>query len=173
MMVAEPIPSLTPEFAERLGRRQASEYPELWNYLDDVYDPELPGVSLWDLGVLQKIDVNDQKIHVTITLTYSGCPAVLTMQEDIVSCLNKHLPEHVVEVEVALSPAWSTDAMSPDAKQKLRSIQIAAPNIENEVRCPLCNSLETKLISQFGSTSCKALYQCQQCSEAFDYFKHF
>lgn len=170
-MIAEPIRSLTPEYAVRLGRRQRSEYQDIWDMLDEVCDPELPGVSLWDLGVLQDIKVMPEHIHVIITLTYSGCPAVVTMQEDIISCLKEQYPDHRVDVEIALSPAWTTDAMSPEAKAKLKSIQITAPDVNNQVHCPLCNSTNTKLISQFGSTSCKALYQCRDCSEAFDYFK--
>ena len=170
-MIAEPIQSLTPEYAKRLGRRQRSEFPETWDLLDEVNDPELPGVSLWDLGVLQDIQQTAQHIQVIITLTYSGCPAVMTMQEDIISCLKNAYPGYSIDVEIALSPAWTTDAMSPEAKAKLKSIQITAPDVNNQVHCPLCNSSNTKLISQFGSTSCKALYQCQQCSEAFDYFK--
>jgi len=139
--------------------------------LDAVCDPELPGVTLWDLGVLQDISVTDSHIEVAITLTYSGCPAVHTMKDDIKACLTETYPDHSIEVKVLLSPAWSTDMMSPEAKKQLSGINIAPPNENDIVQCPLCDSHNTTLLSQFGSTACKALYRCDNCLETFDYFK--
>lgn len=139
--------------------------------LDAVCDPELPGVTLWDLGVLQDISVTESTIDVAITLTYSGCPAVHTMKDDIVACLSETHPNHDVHVKVLLSPAWSTDMMSPEAKNQLTGINIAPPNDDDKVVCPLCESHNTTLLSQFGSTACKALYRCDSCLETFDYFK--
>ena len=166
------IPTLHPLYSERLQRRSSSDQAALWNLLDDVCDPELPGVTLWDLGVLQDIKYDDSSIDVFITLTYSGCPAVHTMKEDIVTCLKKSYPDHEISVQVLLSPAWSTDMMSPEAKKQLNAIQIAAPVTDHEaIECPLCSSHRTSLLSQFGSTSCKALYRCDDCLETFDYFK--
>lgn len=166
------IPTLHPLYSERLQRRSRSNVAKLWDLLDQVFDPELPGVTLWDLGVLQDIKCDTDTIEVFITLTYSGCPAVHTMKEDIVTCLKTNYPSHSISVKVLLSPAWSTDMMSPEAKKQLNAIQIAAPVKEQDaIECPLCNSHQTSLLSQFGSTSCKALYRCDNCLETFDYFK--
>ena len=166
------IPTFHPLFAERLQRRNNSDVPELWNMLDTVCDPELPGVTLWDLGVLQDIKASDSTIEVAITLTYSGCPAVHTMKQDIEHCLSEKYPDHVISITVLLSPAWCTDMMSPEAKKQLQAIYIAAPTKhEDQIYCPLCGSQRTTLLSQFGSTSCKALYRCESCLETFDYFK--
>jgi len=167
------IHSLTPEYAKRLGRRQASNVPEIWDLLDGVCDPELPGVSLWALGVLQDIRYRDDCIEIDITLTYSGCPAVITMKDDIIACLQQSYPDKAIKVEVVLSPAWCTDAMSPEANQQLAELNIAAPDADDQVICPICSSHNTEVVSQFGSTSCKALYRCLNCAEPFDYFKTF
>lgn len=169
--MAQIIPTLHPLYSQRLARRQQSQSPELWNRLDTVCDPELPGVTLWDLGVLQDILVTDSCIEVAITLTYSGCPAVHTMKDDIKACLSEVQPDHDIVVKVLLSPAWSTDMMSPEAKNQLNGINIAAPDDNDVVQCPLCGSHNTLLLSQFGSTACKALYRCNNCLETFDYFK--
>ena len=124
------------------------------------------------MGILQDIDGTNDSIKIIITPTYSGCPAVDTIILDIKSELKKFNYEKV-EVKVTLSPAWTTDMMSPSGKAHLRSIQIAPPNQNDLVLCPICESENTKLLSQFGSTACKSLYQCNQCNETFDYFKHF
>ena len=167
------IDTIHPLYAERLQRRHNSSHPELWDVLDVVCDPELPGISLWDLGVLQDISVQDKQINVTITLTYSGCPAVDVMKVDIKQCLTENYPDYQTDVTIVLSPAWSTDMMSPEATSKLKSISIAAPSITDLVVCPKCDSEQTSLISQHGSTACKALYRCDDCLETFDYFKSF
>jgi ring-1,2-phenylacetyl-CoA epoxidase subunit PaaD len=165
------IPTLHPLYSARLSRRQQSSNPELWDMLDSVCDPELPGVTLWDLGVLQDINILNNSIEVGITLTYTGCPAVHTMTQDIKTCLSQHYPDYEINVKVLLSPAWSTDMMSPEAKNQLADIHIVAPDANDHVQCPLCNSAKTTLLSQFGSTACKALYRCDDCQETFDYFK--
>ncbi len=165
------IPTYHPLYAERLNRRNCSNLGKYWDLLDSVCDPELPGVTLWDLGVLQDIQGDETAMQVFITLTYSGCPAVHTMKEDIVNCLREQLPDCDISVKVLLSPAWSTDMMSPQAKNQLQAIQIAAPVKDEVIECPLCASSRTSLLSQFGSTSCKALYRCDDCLETFDYFK--
>jgi ring-1,2-phenylacetyl-CoA epoxidase subunit PaaD len=161
-------------FAERQAYRAQSQHQSIWNILDHVFDPELPGLTIWDLGVLQNIELVDGDIwRITITPTYSGCPAVDAMSDDIKTELNKAGYEKV-HVKVALAPAWTTDMISPAGSAHLKSIQIAPPiDNEDEVTpsCPLCDSSSTVLISQFGSTACKALYQCQDCHEPFDYFK--
>ena len=107
-----------------------------------------------------------------VTPTYSGCPAVDTIISDITTALNQNGYQQV-EVKVTLSPAWTTEMMSPAGKAHLKSIHIAPPSNQDIVECPVCDSKNIKLISQFGSTACKSLHQCNDCSEVFDYFKHF
>lgn len=166
------IPTLEPVFAKRLAYRNNSEHQDIWNVLDRVYDPELPGLTIWDLGVLQDVKKIQQGWQIDVTPTYSGCPAVEAINQDIQSEMKKAGYLNVM-VKVVLSPTWSTDMISPAGKKHLRSISIAPPSSKDEVNCPLCDSGNTQLVSQFGSTACKALYQCKDCFEHFDYFKHF
>jgi len=166
------IPTLSPEFAKRRAYRNASPYKEIWDILDNVFDPELPGLTIWDLGILQDVLFNGIIYTIVVTPTYSGCPAVDQINSDIKIELEK-FGYNDVNVEVTLSPAWSTEMMSPEGKAHLQSINIAPPDENNKVICPICESENTQVISQFGSTACKSLYQCKDCSEAFDYFKHF
>lgn len=151
------------------------------NILSEIPDPEIPVISIEELGILRNVNfVNDECI-VTITPTYSGCPAMKTIEQDIVSLLNKKGIKKV-KVNYVFSPAWTTDWLSDIAKEKLRKYGISPPEkttsdkslltgIQKIVRCPLCNSENTELISQFGSTACKALYKCKHCLEPFDHFK--
>jgi ring-1,2-phenylacetyl-CoA epoxidase subunit PaaD len=154
---------------------------KIWQYLEDVSDPEIPVLSVVDLGMVRDVQVQEDGVHVTITPTYSGCPAMNTMATDIrLKLLAEGYKD--VHINMQLSPAWSTDWLSEAGKNKLEAYGIAPP-VEPEgdihalfgrdttVRCPLCKSENTKLISQFGSTACKALYQCRECLEPFDYFK--
>ncbi len=166
------ISTVTPEFATRNAYRASSDYSDIWNILDNVFDPELPGLTIWDLGILQDIKSSEEKIVVVVTPTYSGCPAVDTIIQDIKNELAKFKYKNV-EVKVVLSPAWTTDMMSPEGRAHLKSISIAPPNKGDKVVCPICNNENTKVVSQFGSTACKSLYQCNECKEVFDYFKHF
>lgn len=170
------IPTLNPVYAQRLAKRNQSSHQKVWNVLDQVHDPELPGLTIWDLGVLQNVELeisgSETIWRVEITPTYSGCPAVEVMASDVKSAMQQAGYAPVV-VKVVLSPPWSTDMMSPNGKQHLKSISIAPPDNQDKVHCPLCDSAQTKVISQFGSTACKALYQCEDCLEFFDYFKHF
>jgi ring-1,2-phenylacetyl-CoA epoxidase subunit PaaD len=138
--------------------------------LSVVTDPEVPVLSLDDLGVLRDISVNDKSIIVTITPTYSGCPAVEMMIEQIKSVLTP-LTQKEVKVEQRLSPAWTTDWMSEKGKKALFDYGIMPPTKSGIVICPQCQSKSVSLISQFGSTACKALYKCEDCLEPFDYFK--
>jgi ring-1,2-phenylacetyl-CoA epoxidase subunit PaaD len=153
---------------------------QIWAYMEEVFDPEIPVLTIVDLGIVRKIKVEDGKCFVTITPTYSGCPAMQRMEDDIVEKLNeKGITD--VEVDLTLSPAWSTDWISEKGRVKLREYGIAPPEDEPDksvlfsepvvVPCPKCESKDTKLISQFGSTACKAHYQCNTCLEPFDYFK--
>ena len=149
------------------------------SWLYEVCDPEIPVLSLADLGVLRGVDYLNDEWHITITPTYSGCPAMKTMEDDILLKLKEHGVQ--AKVHLVLSPAWTTDWLSESGRKKLKKFGIAPP--ENEVDksvlfaaptvvpCPRCNSRETKMVSQFGSTACKAHYQCLICSEPYDYFK--
>jgi ring-1,2-phenylacetyl-CoA epoxidase subunit PaaD len=168
----EIIPTLNPIYAKRSAYRNDSKFVEIWQLLDCVYDPELPGLTIWDLGILQDIKLIDNVWQIDVTPTYSGCPAVETIIQDIKIAMGNAGYEKV-KVNVVLAPAWSTEMMSPAGKAHLKSIHIAPPNDLDLVSCPVCESSNTQVVSQFGSTACKALYQCKDCLEHFDYFKHF
>lgn len=157
-------------------RRETSGVPELWDLLDQVRDPEVPVLSLWDLGVLRDIVRDAERIIVTITPTYSGCPALETMRADIGRVLRAAGYENH-EVRIRLAPAWSSAWISPEGSDKLRAYGIAPPENQRDltpesgIACPRCGSSDTRRISEFGSTACKALFQCNACLEPFDYFK--
>lgn len=163
------IPLMTAQRQVLERRRQQSDCPQLWALLDAVKDPEIPVISIWELGVLQDVYLNPQSqaVVVTITPTYSGCPALAQMQQDILDKLGAH-GFMQVDIKTQLAPAWSTDWLTSEAKRKLREYGIAAPDA---ITCPQCGSTESELISEFGSTACKALYRCRDCGEPFDYFK--
>jgi ring-1,2-phenylacetyl-CoA epoxidase subunit PaaD len=166
------IPLLPAEEHERRQRRASSALQPLWDLLDEVKDPEIPAVSLWELGVLQDIALENDRVVVTITPTYSGCPAMTVMAEDIVQALAEAgYPDS--RIVTKLSPAWSTSWMSDDAREKLRAYGIAPPGESGAalIHCPRCGSGQVHNVSQFGSTACKALYRCGECAELFDYFK--
>ena len=144
-------------------------------------DPEVPVLSILDLGIVRDVKIIGDKIKIIITPTYSGCPAMDVISMDIrLKLIEKGYRN--VSVQQQLSPAWTTDWMSEEGKQKLKSFGIAPPNPkqqfcssemfkEEAIECPHCNSYHTQLISQFSSTACKAMYRCLECKEAFDYFK--
>jgi len=164
------IPTLHPIYAERVSFRNNSDCAELWQVLDIVCDPELPGLTLWDLGVLQNVKRKGNLITVVITPTYSGCPAVNAMSEDAIKAMND-AGYATVLIEVVLAPAWNTDMISPAGKQQLKALHIAPPRHDDSVDCPVCHSSDSQLLSEFGSTACKAMYRCNDCMEVFDYFK--
>jgi ring-1,2-phenylacetyl-CoA epoxidase subunit PaaD len=149
---------------------------ELYELLSTVCDPEIPVLTLQDLGVLRDISVDDDGIEVSITPTYAGCPAMEVMRSDIKTTLSEAGYENVV-IKQRLSPAWTTDWMSEEGRKKLLAYGIAPPastacgKKTSAIECPQCTSHDVKMISEFGSTACKALYQCQDCREPFDYFK--
>ena len=170
-MLACHIPVVPVEEHIRRQRRQSSALPQLWDLLDQVMDPEVPALSLWDLGVLQDIELQGDKVVVTITPTYSGCPALETMADDIHLALASAGLDNV-EVVTRLSPAWTIDWMSITARQQLQSYGIAPPTDNlSQINCPQCSSGNVSVISEFGSTACKAMYRCDDCLEPFDYFK--
>jgi len=173
---------------EREQFRNNSKVPHLWALLDAVKDPEIPVLSLWDIGILKDISQHEHAVTVVITPTYSGCPAMDVIREDITAALLSHGVAQV-EVELELTPAWTTDWMTNKGRDQLRGYGIAPPDdvvdplngqlahiVEltetTQARCPHCGSHETRMISEFGSTACKALFQCNDCSEPFDLFKH-
>jgi len=138
--------------------------------LAQVTDPEIPVLSLEDLGVIRNIEVNDTEITVIITPTYSGCPAMEVMEQDIKTVLNKEFNKEI-KVITQLSPAWTTDWITEKGKKALFDYGVMPPTKTAEIICPQCQSKQVELISQFGSTACKALYRCNECLEPFDYFK--
>ena len=153
---------------------------KIWNILEEVTDPEVPVLTITDLGIVRDIKIDntpsgDEGIEVIITPTYTGCPAMdmIAMNKKLALIENGYSK---IKVTSVLAPAWTTDWMTEDGKRKLKEYGIAAPNKKitipvDGVECPLCNSINTKIISEFGSTACKALYQCNDCKEPFDYFK--
>lgn len=148
-------------------RRAASPWPELFKLLDTVKDPEIPVLSIWELGILQDVaQMHDGTVKVTITPTYSGCPAMQHIADDIQATLGA--AGYRVEIDQRLSPAWTTDWMAPSAKTRLKEYGVAPPG---EPVCPQCGSNQVEVISEFGSTSCKALLRCKDCAEPFDQFK--
>lgn len=145
-------------------------------------DPEVPVLSVVDLGIVREIQLKDHGVAVTITPTYTGCPAM----DVIATTIRMQLLSHgisPVEIKTVLSPAWTTEWMTASGKDKLRAYGIAPPNPkqqvctpeyfqrEEAVQCPHCLSFHTTMISEFGSTACKSLYRCLDCQEPFDYFK--
>lgn len=145
---------------------------QIWSLLDQITDPEIPVISIRELGILQDIRVEKNTLVVVVTPTYSGCPAMREIRQDIAKLLADQGYQNVL-VETQLAPAWTTDWITPEGAKKLHDYGIAPPQPrgEGEISCPLCGSNNTQLISEFGSTACKALYKCTRCLEPFDYFK--
>ena len=156
------------------------EVKNIWKILAQVTDPEVPVLTITDLGIVRDVKIDnsptgDGGIEVIITPTYTGCPAMDMIAMNIKLALVSNGYSNV-KITSVLAPAWTTDWMSEAGKRKLKEYGIAAPDKKFDipsdgVECPLCNSTNTKLISEFGSTACKSLYQCKDCKEPFDYFK--
>ncbi len=153
---------------------------KVWKWLEEIPDPEIPVVSIVDLGMIRNVIVDQGQIIIKLAPTYSGCPALDTIESSIYQKLKEHGLAGV-DVVKTISPPWTTDWISDSGRQKLKAYGIAPPQkgsrnkpvlTENpQVECPQCNSLDTEVISNFGSTPCKALYKCLDCLEPFDYFK--
>jgi ring-1,2-phenylacetyl-CoA epoxidase subunit PaaD len=155
---------------------------EVLGILQSVPDPEVPVISVVELGVVRDVDITPERITVTMTPTYSGCPAMREMEADVKAAL---LARGVaaVDVKMVLSPAWTTDWIGPEAREKLRRYGIAPPGkaeaqglvtltrARAAVPCPFCGSADTQLQSEFGSTACKAIHTCRACGNPFDEFK--
>jgi ring-1,2-phenylacetyl-CoA epoxidase subunit PaaD len=153
----------------------------LKSLISEIPDPEIPVITIADLGILRSIENHDGKIIVTITPTYSGCPAMKAIENEITSVLKQHSIDRF-EIKYTFAPAWTTDWMNDAAKEKLRAYGIAPPeksssdksvlSLHQKIKnCPRCGSTDTEMISAFGSTACKSLYRCKNCGEPFDYFK--
>ncbi len=149
------------------GGRQAEA---IWAVLETVPDPEIPVVSVVDLGIVREVDA--QSGRVVLTPTYTGCPATLVIENMVRGALDE-AGFADVRIETTLSPPWTTDWISDVGKRKLRNYGIAPPRARGErsVECPQCGSADTQEISRFGSTPCKALWRCCSCAEPFDLFK--
>jgi len=161
-------------------RPSAATDAAVWDVAATVCDPEIPVLTIEDLGILRDAHISETgQVLVTITPTYSGCPAMDAIRDDVTSALTSAGYDDVA-VRLVLSPAWTTDWMSDDGKAKLAEYGIAPPTgkaaagpvrLGLSVKCPQCSSLDTREMTRFGSTSCKALYVCNDCREPFDYFK--
>jgi ring-1,2-phenylacetyl-CoA epoxidase subunit PaaD len=158
------------------------EESEIWGILEAVTDPEIPVLSVTDMGIIREVNVKaEDLVEVVITPTYSGCPAMQTIEVNIRAILQEHGFEKV-QVRTVLNPAWTTEWLTDSGRQKLKDYGIAPP-LESSVDkmalykharvvpCPRCHSIQTEMISQFGSTACKSLFRCTECLEPFDYFK--
>ncbi|WP_455835786.1 1,2-phenylacetyl-CoA epoxidase subunit PaaD [Pseudarthrobacter siccitolerans] len=164
--------------------RTRTPQQDAWDIAATVCDPEIPVLTIEDLGILRNVQVTETgKVIVTITPTYSGCPAMDAIRDDLKTAFAKEGYQDV-RVDLVLAPAWTTDWMTEAGKAKLQEYGIAPPSgmsdaarhagpirLTMAVKCPQCASLNTKELTRFGSTSCKALYVCQDCKEPFDYFK--
>lgn len=143
----------------------------LWDLLSEIPDPEIPVINLVELGVVREVEDKGDVIAVTVTPTYTGCPAKKLFNDLIIEKLNANGYNNV-EIITKLSPAWNTDWLSEKTKAKMMKEGISPPTDDNKViTCPNCKSTNTKVISQFGSTPCQALYSCNECLEPFNYFK--
>ena len=150
--------------------------------LSTIKDPEVPAISIVELGIVREVQLHEGEVTVTITPTYSGCPAMKMIEDDIRSVLNENGFSTIV-IKTIHSPAWTTDWISESTKMKLKNYGIAPPQsvaqspllqIEMpKISCPHCNSQDTQLKSQFGSTACKSYYFCYSCRQPFEYFKPF
>ncbi len=157
---------------------------DVFAILETVMDPEVPVISVVDLGIVRDAQVADGTVRVTVTPTYSGCPAMREIEADITSALEAAGATQVI-IDVVLAPAWTTDWIGPAAREKLRAYGIAPPGKAEpqglvtltrpraRPACPFCGSADTRLQSEFGSTACKAIHVCNGCRQPFDEFKAF
>lgn len=152
---------------------------QVMQWLSEVPDPEIPVLTITDLGIVRDVAVNEV-VTVALTPTYTGCPATEVIEKSVIDALHSHGVEQVL-IDRVLSPPWTTDWISAEGKEKLREYGIAPPEkstskrgllqSEKQVHCPRCGSDDTELVSEFGSTACKASYKCTACLEPFEYFK--
>ncbi len=156
------------------------DHQHIYDLLEQVPDPEVPALSIMDLGIVRNVELKNNTAEITITPTYTGCPAMDMIEVNIKAVLQENGIES--NIKSVLSPPWTTDWLTEKGKQKLKEFGIAPPvaktfdklslsQEERLVQCPICESSNTKMISQFGSTACKSLFKCNNCLEPFDYFK--
>jgi ring-1,2-phenylacetyl-CoA epoxidase subunit PaaD len=158
-----------------MALKNTNKIDEIWELMEQVPDPEIPIINLVELGVVRdvKFDEPTQKVSVTITPTYTGCPAKKLFNDLITEKLQENGYQNIKIIE-QIQPAWTTDWLSKETRTKLLKDGISPPSIDaKNIICPHCKSTNTKIISQFGSTACQALYQCTNCKEPFNYFKCF
>lgn len=166
-----------------MSRAAASlSHAELWSILNEVMDPEVPVISIVELGIVRDVQAADDTVTVTITPTYSGCPAMNAIEQEVVRALKAHGVGEV-EIRTVFSPAWTTDWIGAEAREKLRAYGIAPPSPVDHaapiaigrrraaIRCPYCGSMETTLQSEFGPTACKSIHVCNACRQPFEEFK--
>ncbi len=152
---------------------------EILRWLGQVADPEIPVLSITDLGIVRDVEIGDT-ITVSLSPTYSGCPATEVIEQSVLDALHEHGVDHV-EIRRVLSPPWTTDWITEEGRAKLRDYGIAPPEEgagkrallggEPDIACPRCGAMATERVSEFGSTACKASYRCRECLEPFEYFK--
>lgn len=152
---------------------------QILELLTEVKDPEVPVLNIVEMGVVRDVEFEDEKVRVVITPTYSGCPAMKTIEDEIVEALNNHDIKNV-KTKTIFSPPWTTDWISEETKQKLKDYGIAPPgrtsaelvDLRSSITvCPFCDSENTELKSEFGSTACKSLHFCKDCNQPFEHFK--
>ena len=149
---------------------QAFSREQILELLSEVADPEIPVLTITDLGIVRDVDCSDG-VTVSLTPTYSGCPATEVIESSVAAALEDHGIESV-RIRRVLSPPWTTDWITPEGREKLRVYGIAPPERrERPIACPRCSSSHTEIVSEFGSTACKAAYKCLDCLEPFEYFK--
>ena len=165
-----------------MSRAVSLSEEELWSVLNEVLDPEVPVISIVELGIVRDVSSSDEKVTVTITPTYSGCPAMNAIEREIAMALKSRGVEQV-ELKTVYSPAWTTDWISAEAREKLRAYGIAPPSPVDHsapiaigkrrpaIRCPYCGSTHTELQSEFGPTACKSIHVCHDCRQPFEEFK--
>ena len=147
---------------------RSGKIEKIWNILGSVPDPEIPVISVVEIGVIRNVEYIENEYIISVTPTYSGCPAVKTFQDDIKTQLKKNDINNF-KIDIVYKPAWTTDWMTKETKQKLKKYGIAPP--EKIIECPQCNSKKIELISEFGATACKSMHKCTECLEPFEHFK--
>ena len=155
-----------------IDRHMVMTQEDIYEILESVTDPEIPVITITDPGIVREIKIENDFVEVIITPTYSGCPAMLEIEKNIHNQLKSEGIDQF-KITTILSPAWTTDWMTERGKRKLQEYGIAPPNptAPENIECPQCGSKNTQLLSEFGSTACKALFKCNDCLEPFDYFK--
>jgi ring-1,2-phenylacetyl-CoA epoxidase subunit PaaD len=152
---------------------------ETFQFLTEINDPEIPVLNIVEMGIVKEVELQGDSVRVVITPTYSGCPAMKVIEEEIVSALQKKGFENVT-TRTVFSPSWTTDWLSEETKRKLKEYGIAPPGkasaddssrITKNIHCPFCDSDNTELRSEFGSTACKSLHYCNNCQQPFEHFK--